>query len=110
MKSAVFDLLPPRIRRSLQKLGGDIALARRKRGLTAAMMSERIGVSRATYLRIEKGDATVAMGAYAMALFVLGLGAPLAELADARGDEHGLQLDAARVPKRVRVRKEPRAT
>ena len=110
MRSAVFDLMPQRLRRSLVKLGRDLAFARRKRGLTAAMMAERLGVSRSSYFRIEKGDPTVAMGAYAMAIFVLGLGTPFADLADARNDEHGLLLDAERVPKRVRVKKEPRAT
>jgi transcriptional regulator with XRE-family HTH domain len=110
MRSAVVDLIPPRLRRSLGKLGADIALGRRKRGLTVEMMAERIGVSRGTYLRVEKGDPTVAMGTYAMALFVLGLGTPLADLADARNDEQGLLLDAERVPKRVRARKEPRPT
>ena len=110
MRSAVFDLLPARVRRSLAKLGTDIALARRKRGLTAAIMAERVGVSRVTYLRVEKGDPAVAMAVYAMALFVLGLGTPLGAVADVRQDEQGLILDAARVPKRVRARKEPRAT
>ncbi|HEV7589133.1 MAG TPA: helix-turn-helix transcriptional regulator [Longimicrobium sp.] len=106
----MFDLIPQRLRRSLAKLGGDVAIARRKRGLTAAMMAERLGVSRSTYLRVEKGDPAVAMGIYAMALFVLGLGMPFADLADARVDEHGLLLDVERVPKRVRVRKQPRPT
>ena len=110
MKSAVFDLMPQRLRLSLAKLGGDIALARRKRGLTTAMMAERLGVARTTYVRVEKGDPTVAMGTYAMTLFVLGLGTPFADLADARHDDQGLLLDAERVPKRVRVRKTPRAT
>lgn len=110
MKSGVSDLMPTRVRRSLAKLGADIALARRKRGLTAAMMAERIGVSRGTYLRIEKGDPAAGMGVYAMALFVLGLDTPFASLADASRDELGLLLDAERVPKRVRARKEPRAT
>ena len=107
MKSAIYDLLPARLRRSLAKLGADIGLARRKRGLTAAMMAERLGISRSTYVRIEKGDPTVAMGIYAMAVFVLGLGTPFADLVDPRQDETGLMLDAERVPKRVRVRKDP---
>ena len=110
MKSSVFDLIPARVRRSLAKLGTDIALARRKRGLTVEMMAERIGISRGTYLRLERGDPTVAMGTYAMAMFVLGLGTPLADLADVRRDEQGLLLDAERVPKRVRTRREPRPT
>lgn len=106
----MFDLMPRNLRRSLAKLGTDIALARRKRGLTSAMMAERLGVSRSTYLRLEKGDPTVSMGAYAMTFFVLGLGTPLADLVDARNDDHGLLLDAERVPKRVRVKSDPSAT
>jgi DNA-binding XRE family transcriptional regulator len=107
MKSGAFDVMSPRVRRSLAKLGADIALARRKRGVTADMMAERTGVSRSTYFRVEKGNPTVAMGAYVMALFVLGLDTPLADLADARNDSHGLLTDAARVPKRVRAKKQP---
>jgi transcriptional regulator with XRE-family HTH domain len=107
MRSSVHDVLPPTVRRSLKKFGADLALARRKRHLTTAMMAERLGVSKSTYVRVEKGDASVAMGAYAMALFVLGFGDPFADLVDASRDAHGLLLDAQRVPKRVRVRKEP---
>jgi transcriptional regulator with XRE-family HTH domain len=105
MKSGVFDLMPPRVSRALVKFGRDIALARRKRGLTAAMMAERLGVARGTYLRVERGDPTVAMGTYAMALFVLGFGSPLGDIADVTRDEAGMLLDAERVPKRVRASK-----
>jgi DNA-binding XRE family transcriptional regulator len=110
MKSQVFDALPSSVRRSLTKFGGDLAIARRKRSLTVAMMAERVGVSRGTYIRVEKGDATVAMGVYAMALFALGFGNVFAELVDSSADERGLLLDEARLPKRVRVKREPRAT
>jgi transcriptional regulator with XRE-family HTH domain len=71
------------------------------------MMAERLGVAKSTYLKIEKGDPTVAMGAYAMAFFVLGFDGALGEIIDASGDEQGLLLDAARMPKRIRVRKTP---
>jgi transcriptional regulator with XRE-family HTH domain len=110
MRSAVHRLLPPPVRRSLTKLGKDIARARRRRNLTTTMMAERLGASRATYLRVERGDPTVSMGVYAMVLFVLGLGTPLADFADAGRDEQGLLLDAERLPKRVRARREPGAT
>lgn len=109
MRSSVYDVLPPKIRRSLAKFGADISLARRKRRLTVAMMSERLGVAKTTYIRVEKGDPTVSMGVYAMALFVLGLGEVFGDLVDAAHDEQGLLLDAERVPKRVRPRSEPRA-
>jgi DNA-binding XRE family transcriptional regulator len=105
MKSAVSDTLPPKVRRSLVKLGVDLATARKKRNLTAVMMAERLGVAKSTYLRVEKGDPTVSMGVYAMALFVLGLGDALGEIADPRRDDQGLLLDAERLPKRVRVKK-----
>lgn len=105
MKSAVTDTLPPKVRRSLVKLGMDIATARKKRNLTTAMMAERLGVAKSTYLRVEKGDPTVSMGVYAMALFVLGFGDALGEIIDPRRDDQGLLLDAERLPKRVRVKK-----
>ncbi len=105
MKSAITDTLPPKVRRSLVKLGVDLATARKKRNLTAAMMAERLGVAKSTYLRVEKGDPTVSMGVYAMALFVLGFGDALGEIVDPRRDDQGLLLDAERLPKRVRVKK-----
>ena len=103
MRSIVTDSLPPRVKRALAKLGGDISLARRKRRITVVMMTERLGVAKSTYLRIEKGDPSVAMGAYAMALFVLGVHEGLGDLADPGQDDQGLLLDAQRVPKRVRL-------
>ena len=107
MRSAFREFMPQRVRRSLIKLGHDLSLARRKRRLTAAMMAERLAVTRATYGRVEKGDPAVAAGIYAMALFVLGLGEPLGGLADPGRDDQGLLLDEERVPRRVRPRKEP---
>jgi transcriptional regulator with XRE-family HTH domain len=101
MRSSVYDVLPPRVRRSLKKFGADVSLARRKRHLTVAMMCERLGVAKSTYLRVEKGDPSVSMGTYAMVLFVLGFGDALGDLVDASHDEQGLVLDAQRVPKRV---------
>jgi transcriptional regulator with XRE-family HTH domain len=101
MKSSVNDILPPQVRRSLAKFGADLSIARRKRRLTVAMVCERLGVSKATWQRMEKGDPTVSMGAYAQALFVLGFGAPLAGLIDQSTDEQGLLLEAERLPQRV---------
>lgn len=107
MRSTIVDTLPPKVKRALSKLGADIALARKKRNLTTLMMAERLGVAKSTYLKIEKGDPTVAMGTYAMALFVLGFDSVLGEIIDPRHDDQGLLLDAERLPKRVRARKAP---
>lgn len=108
MRSTVVDTLPPKVKRALTKLGTDIALARKKRSLTTMMMAERLGIAKSTYLKIEKGDPTVAMGAYAMTFFVLGFDDALGEIVDPRRDDQGLLLDAERLPKRVRARKTPR--
>ena len=107
MRSTVADILPAKVRRALEKLGRDIALARKKRSLTVVMMAERLGVAKSTYLRGEKGDPNVAMGTYAMALFVLGASDGLGDLLDPGGDDVGLLLDERRIPQRVRTRKAP---
>jgi DNA-binding XRE family transcriptional regulator len=107
MRSSVLDVLPTKVRRSLAKFGGDIAIARRKRNLSVMMMSERLGVAKSTYFRVEKGDPTVSVGAYAMALFTLGFGDVLGDIVDPRRDDQGLLLDAQRLPKRVRTKREP---
>jgi transcriptional regulator with XRE-family HTH domain len=84
-----------------------LALARRKRRLTLAMAAERTGVAKSTYARLEQGDPSVAMGVYAMGLFVLGFGEILGDLTDASRDDQGLLLDEQRLPKRVRLKQSP---
>ncbi len=65
------------------------------------MMCERTGVSRATWVRIEKGDPSVSMGAYAQTLFALGFNTPFGELIDQSRDEQGLLLEIDQLPKRI---------
>lgn len=100
-------LLPPKVRRSLATVGANIAVARKRRGLTVVMMAERLGVGRDTYGRLENGDPSVAFGTYAMALFSLGLDAVLHQLADPASDDTGTLLDLNRLPKRVRPKRVP---
>ena len=50
------------IARSATKFGSDLATAQRKRGLTVISVAERMGVSKNTYLRAEKGDPGVGLG------------------------------------------------
>jgi DNA-binding XRE family transcriptional regulator len=107
MHSTALESLPLKLRRSLAKLGSDIATARRKRNLTVLMMAERIGSAKSTYLKVEKGDPSVSMGVYAVVLFVLGFGDAVSDIVDPRRDDVGLLLDAERLPKRVRPKKMP---
>lgn len=102
VRSKAYQILPTPVRRSLHKLGRDIRVARKKRRLTVAMMMERVGVSKVTYLKIEKGDPRVGIGIYGTTLMVLGLGTPFSDIADPAGDDEGLTLEEARLPERVR--------
>lgn len=87
---------------ALRKLGRDLALARRKRGISTADMAARLFVSRDTLWRLERGDATVAMGTLATAAFVLQLHDRIANLAAPATDALALSLDERRLPKRIR--------
>ena len=107
MKSSLPVLIPPVVAKSLVKFGQDLAVARRRRHLTIKMMAERTGVAPNTYSRIERGDPKASLGTYAMALYVLGFGGALGELADARRDDVGLLRDEERLPQRVRVKRTP---
>jgi DNA-binding XRE family transcriptional regulator len=108
MKPKLDQILPLPLMRSLKKFGSDIRIARLKRGLTVEMMAQRIGIHRATYSKIEKGDPMVALGAYAGALFVLGFGTLFEDLIDQRRDDTGLLLNIEQLPKRIRTKQTPR--
>ncbi|MCW5559148.1 MAG: helix-turn-helix transcriptional regulator [Verrucomicrobiae bacterium] len=87
---------------ALRKLGRDLALARRKRGISTSDMAARLFVSRDTLWRMERGDPTVALGTLATATFVLGLQDRLANLVAPASDELALSLDERRLPQRIR--------
>lgn len=86
----------------LRKLGRDIALARRKRGISTADMADRLFVSRNTLWRLERGDPTVAVGTIATAAFILQIHDRMANLAAPAADALGLSLDEQRLPRRIR--------
>ena len=101
------DALDAQVARALTPLGEDLSLARRRRGISMQSMATRMGVSLKTVQRLEKGDATVALGTAARALIVLGEVDKLAHLLDTARDDLGLQLMNQAVRKRVRT---PRST
>ncbi len=87
---------------ALRKLGRDLALARRKRGISTSDMAARLFIGRNTLWRLEHGNPTVAIGTLATAAFVLNLHDRLANLAAPASDELALSLDERRLPKRIR--------
>jgi len=68
--------------------------------------AQRASISRMTLIKIEKGDAGVALGLYATVLFVMGMADRLADLADPKNDSVGLQLEGEHLPQRIRARKQ----
>ncbi|MGN1104102.1 MAG: helix-turn-helix transcriptional regulator [Candidatus Coproplasma sp.] len=52
-------------------MGEQIKLARLRRNLSAVLVAERAGISRATLQSVEKGAPTVAIGIYAAVLHAL---------------------------------------
>lgn len=74
----------------LTALGENIRLARKRRHLSSTMLAERAGMTRMTLSKIEKGEPTVSLGAYANVLFSLGLEKDLSHIAG--DDEFGRKL------------------
>ena len=94
--------IPLPVAHALRKLGRDLALARRKRGISTRDMAARLFVSRDTLWRLERGEPTVSLATLATAAFVLKLHDRLANLAAPGSDEIALSLDEHRLPQRIR--------
>jgi transcriptional regulator with XRE-family HTH domain len=93
--------IPLPAKHALRKLGRDLALARRKRGISTADMAARIYVGRGTLWRLEHGDPAVSLGTLATATFILQLHDKLANIASPGTDELALSLDEDRLPKNI---------
>lgn len=95
--------LLPRLARRLESLGERIRAARQRRGLPAALVAERAGLSLMTLRGIENGRPGTTMGAYAAVLQVLGLDADLDGVA--ASDPLGRELQDSRLKQRQRMKK-----
>lgn len=93
-KSSVVALsLPPIAASALRQLGENLAIARKRRKESQRSWAMRIGVSVPTLIRMEKGDASVSMGVYASALWLMGRVQALPEVATAAADLGALEQD-----------------
>ena len=93
---------PIPVTRAVRKLGSDIRDARRRRRIPTTVMAQRASISHVTLIKVERGDLSVSVGAYASLLFILGVIDRLTSLADARYDTVGLMLEEEKLPKRIR--------
>ncbi|UAJ12486.1 helix-turn-helix domain-containing protein [Glacieibacterium megasporae] len=101
-RSSATSALPAAAVQGLQALGRDLAIARKRRRLTQALLAERMLVNVETVQRLERGDPTVSLGIVASALFVFGLGRRLASLAAPSTDGVGEAEAIRALPRRVR--------
>ena len=90
----------PQQRRKLALVGENIRLARLRRRLSASLVAERAGISRATLYKIERGYPAVAMGNYFGVLNALGLAEDFFKIA--RDDEVGRLVQDSALPRRGR--------
>ena len=96
-------VLLPETKNILKQMGMQIKYARLRRQITAELVAERAGISRATLVAIEKGSPSVAMGCYAAVLHALNyMDKDL--LLIAKDDELGRKLQDLNLPVRKRIR------
>jgi transcriptional regulator with XRE-family HTH domain len=94
--------MPPPVERALQRLGHNIALARRRRRWTQKMLAERIGTTSRTVSRMEAGEPGIALHLLARALHVFNALEALDQLMASTQDTIGQLLTDETVPQRVR--------
>lgn len=90
MKKAAYNITPT-TENVLQTMGEQIKLARLRRDLSAELVAERAGISRASLWKVESGNPAVAIGIYGAVLHALGeMDKDL--LLVAKDDEFGRQM------------------
>lgn len=94
----------PKTVQILEQMGEQIKLARLRRRLSAELVAERAGISRATLWNVEKGSPSVAIGIYAAVLHALG-NMDSDFLLVAKDDEFGRTLQDLELPVRRRAPK-----
>lgn len=85
----------------LQALGAQIRARRKALHLSATVTAEAAGMSRVTLHRIEKGEASVTMGAWCSALAALGMTLQARSVADARSPNEQQPDRTGWIPARV---------
>jgi DNA-binding XRE family transcriptional regulator len=97
------------ITRGLKKLGGGLKNARRRRRITTELMAQRVGVTRTTLDRMEKGSVNMSMGIYATAIFTLSPDKfkELVNIFSREKDVLGQIISDMELPQRIRGKKKP---
>ena len=97
-----FLVLPELVKQRIKEQGQRIRLARTRRKLSIVDLAAKAGIDRNTLGALELGKPGVAISAYVMTLWALGLEQTLDGVAHPDADNHGKTLEESRLPKRVR--------
>lgn len=101
MKKAAYNIVPA-TENILKTMGEQIKLTRLRRDLSAELVAERAGISRASLWKVESGNPAVAIGIYAAVLHALGnMDRDLALVA--KDDEMGRQMQDLNLMTRKRA-------
>jgi transcriptional regulator with XRE-family HTH domain len=84
------------------KLGENMRIARKRRGLRIVDLARAAGCSQDTLRRLESGDPGVSLGVLARVAAAIGCARELASVMDAAKDLEGLKGGVQRLPQRVR--------
>lgn len=101
MRKAAYHILPA-TEEILKTMGEQIKLARLRRDLSAELVAERAGISRASLWKVESGSPAVAIGIYAAVLHALG-DMDKDMLLVAKDDEMGRQMQDLNLMTRKRA-------
>lgn len=102
-KSKAVEMLTPGALSSLEALGRQLKLARKRRRMTQAELAARAGITDRTLRSLEAGRPETTLSSLAAVLGIFGLERHLAEVA--RDDPRGEALAEARMGSRVRPAK-----
>jgi transcriptional regulator with XRE-family HTH domain len=97
-------ILPPLVQESLRKLGENLAIARVRRRESQRVWAQRLGISIPTLIRMERGEASVSIGVFATALWLIGRAQALPDLAAPAADQGALENDVRAARERRAVR------
>ena len=104
MKTTRAKWLPQKAQDNLKIVGEQIKLARLRRNLSMAAMSERANCSELSLIRIERGEPSVSIGIYMRVLYGLGLHDDILQIA--KQDETGRNLQDLELKNRNKHNKE----
>ena len=94
--------VPNAVALAIERLGRNIARARKRRGLKQTELAMKAGISKVTMQSVERGAPTTSIGGYFACAWVLGLFNELTNLLAPERDEEGKALEARLTPQRVR--------